>query len=786
MLFITCCRSLIHYRVAYLLLIIDYLFGVTIIFCLDRSEPLRISPFLLGIPLMMVNVLQFVDAPGVSLQAKRVSALIVPWRTLELAGIVIFVIQFEHGKKLEFLIPGQDTPIEMSMRELIFDHHGRWVVAGLVSCILYYSLWFLYARRVKPVAALHSAVASGDLDTLRSLLCNNDIVKLDVSRYGPDGRTPLHLASRRGQISCMKLLVQEKADLNARTRNNKRNTALHLAALNQTSDALRYLCSMTSQNPSLMNAQNADGDTPLHIAARNHNADAVFELLSHSSIDTSIKNHKMRTPEECIHTEKFSFDRNQEGATVDAFRRAEKRALQQTRKGASEADSTTAASSSGPLRVSWSGPVDRGGNRSRSGSEEVEMSRPSSSSQPSPPDPQNAESVDPETERGIPLQQITRAEEAQFNRLSRRGSIPIRPGAEDALVVTNCGLSSFMLTNGLLGSAPSRFLLGNVYDEPLVDEQDHTSKAKIDDFQELDWLGSGNFGRVLLVRHKETGDIFAMKTLDKNQFAKSRMINKAHSEQYILKTVRHPFMVQLHYAFQSQQHWVLVMDFCQNGDLQSLLQACGTPGLRLQDAARFGGEALLAVEYLHLRNIIFRDLKLDNVLVDAGYRVKLTDFGFAKNLQKSGVARTKCGSPGYVAPEILVQGGCEYTKAVDLYAFGVMSYMLLSGGSDVPIANKRYRLPPKQHKDLKRKLDIISKDGKSFWAQPENHAIELVRQVTDEVPYKRGDSTELKEHPFFKKCLEFETVDDLLHHPGPFEKPLKLSSLPEAKRNFLP
>merc|ERR1719237_1414925 len=102
---------------------------------------------------------------------------------------------------------------------------------------MYYLLLLTYARIVEPGVDLHTAVAYGDVDCLRQLLSSSELV-LDVNRHGPDGRTPLHLAALRGQVDCMRLLVEEGAHPQHRTRNRIRNTALHLAAMNQSPQAV--------------------------------------------------------------------------------------------------------------------------------------------------------------------------------------------------------------------------------------------------------------------------------------------------------------------------------------------------------------------------------------------------------------------------------------------------------------------------------------------------------------------------------------------------------------------
>merc|ERR550532_3330140 len=120
----------------------------------------------------------------------------------------------------------------------------------------------------------------------------------------------------------------------------------------------------------------------------------------------------------------------------------------------------------------------------------------------------------------------------------------------------------------------------------------------------------------------------------------------------------------------------------------------------MTEVARLGGESLLGLEHLHNINVIFRDLKLENVILDVDFHAKVTDFGLAKKLDNE-LARTCCGSYGYAAPEIMLRSGKAYTYAVDLYSYGVMLYMLLSGGErDKP---SKPPMPPMKHSFLKQK-----------------------------------------------------------------------------------
>mmetsp|Transcript_19019 Transcript_19019/g.53644 ORF Transcript_19019/g.53644 Transcript_19019/m.53644 type:complete len:267 (+) Transcript_19019:70-870(+) len=258
-----------------------------------------------------------------------------------------------------------------------------------------------------------------------------------------------------------------------------------------------------------------------------------------------------------------------------------------------------------------------------------------------------------------------------------------------------------------------------------------------------------------------------MKLMDKAKFKAQKITSKAHSELYILKTTRHPFVVSLHYAFQGSIFWVLVMEFCPNGDLQDALRTYGLPGLPLPDCARLMGEVLLAIEHLHRIQVIFRDLKPDNVVLDADYRAKVTDFGLAKKLYRTADAQTMCGSWGYVAPEIMTSKG-SYTYAVDLYSYGVMLYLLVSGGEESP--KKQQRLPPMRHAELRRKLRAAEREEGAEWTRPGVGALALVGLLTSEDPRARTTAAEVKASAFFARLLP-GPVDSLLAAKGPFGPP---------------
>lgn len=750
--FCTFMRPLQFWWIAYILVAADYIFGVALLIILGGRDPVREACVVLGLPLFMVNIMQFVDAPGMSLQARQISEIIVPLRSIELAGVLLFCV-FCPAK---IRVVGQTE--DFGMISFVLTFHTSWAICWAASVLIYYLLLATYAFRTKPGADLHSAVAYGEVEVLRDLLRTSELV-LDISRFGPDGKNPLHLAARRGQVECMKLLVEEKADLQARTGNKQQNMALHLAAMNKVPDAAKFLCRAGHGDPGILNATNADGDTPLHIAARCQNVEVLRELLSHPTIDIRVLNKQGLSPAECAPSEKFSFQRDSaECAIADMLRAAEAEASSNHRVDFSRPSVTSAMTSASS--TSTAAPAESRARRVTPPLEEAtEMSNlRQQRAGMNQPIEANAQSPDG-CKHSVPLLSVTREAEQNFVRASQ-GTGMASESAEPPLAVTNCGLSSFMLSAGL--GAVSKFFLGSIAEdaEKYFNDSDAAS-SNIEDFAEMRLLGAGAFGKVVLVRHKATGELYAMKTMEKAKFKAQKITSKAHSEQFILRTTRHPFVVQLHFAFQCSYFWALVMEYCPNGDLQACLVKHGTPGLLLADAARFAGEVLLALEHLHGIRVIFRDLKLENVVIDSNYRAKVTDFGLAKKLYTASDANTMCGSYGYAAPEIMMSKG-RYTYAVDLYSYGVMLYMLVSGG-ETSLRNpaQKNRLPPKTHGQLKKKLNDAQKDMTLLWARPDSLVMPLLKMLLSEDPQERSSSTALKSNAFFVKHLQ-EPVDALL------------------------
>ncbi|KAG9056824.1 camp-dependent protein kinase catalytic subunit [Serendipita sp. 407] len=186
-------------------------------------------------------------------------------------------------------------------------------------------------------------------------------------------------------------------------------------------------------------------------------------------------------------------------------------------------------------------------------------------------------------------------------------------------------------------------------------------------------LGTGSFGRVHLARSKHNMRYYAIKVLAKEKVYRMKQVEHTNSERAMLARVQHPFIVNLWGTFQDSLNLYMIMDFVPGGELFTLLRK--SQRFPNPVAKFYAAEVALALDYLHGQDIIYRDLKPENILISADGHVKVTDFGFAKHVPD--VTWTLCGTPDYLAPEIIQ--GKAYNKSVDWYALGVLIFEMLAG-----------------------------------------------------------------------------------------------------------
>ena len=226
-------------------------------------------------------------------------------------------------------------------------------------------------------------------------------------------------------------------------------------------------------------------------------------------------------------------------------------------------------------------------------------------------------------------------------------------------------------------------------------------KIKVKDYDKLKTVGLGSYGRVRLCKQKKTGNVYVMKILKKNDIIKQKQVDHVYSEFNILSMLKHPFIVQLlGFNFDDPKYIYFILEYIQGGELFTLLRTNGT--FPVPQAKFYIAHIITIFEYLHSKNIVYRDLKPENILINKNGYLKLTDFGFAKQLENE-KTYTLCGTPEYLAPEIILNKG--HGKAVDWWTLGIIDPF----SDDDPM--KTYQ------KILKGKINFpktINKDAKSL------------------------------------------------------------------------
>ncbi len=201
-------------------------------------------------------------------------------------------------------------------------------------------------------------------------------------------------------------------------------------------------------------------------------------------------------------------------------------------------------------------------------------------------------------------------------------------------------------------------------------------RVGLDSFAPVRILGKGSFGEVFLVQRKSNKKLYAMKVITKQKVLAQNLVKYVYAEKHIQSMLVHPFIVRLHCAFQTQTRLFLVLDYCPGGDLGRLLQA--EKRLHKDRARMYLCEVLLAIQELHSSEIVYRDLKPDNVVIDSEGHAMLTDFGLSKEgVKDADFTKSFCGSVAYLAPEVLRKSG--HGRSVDWYLLGTLLYEMLVG-----------------------------------------------------------------------------------------------------------
>uniref|UniRef100_A0A671PHT3 protein kinase C n=1 Tax=Sinocyclocheilus anshuiensis TaxID=1608454 RepID=A0A671PHT3_9TELE len=268
------------------------------------------------------------------------------------------------------------------------------------------------------------------------------------------------------------------------------------------------------------------------------------------------------------------------------------------------------------------------------------------------------------------------------------------------------------------------------------------SSLCLQDFQMIAVLGRGHFGKVLLSEYKRSGKVYAIKALKKGDIVARDEVESLMCEKRIFETVnsaRHPFLVNLFACFQTPEHVCFVMEYTAGGDLMMHIHADVFSETR---SVFYSACVVLGLQFLHDNKIVYRDLKLDNLLLDTEGYVKIADFGLCKEGMGHGDrTSTFCGTPEFLAPEILTD--TSYTRAVDWWGLGVLIYEMLVGESPFP------------GDDEEEVFDSIVNDEVRYPRFLSTEAIGIMRRLLRRNPEKRlgsseRDAEDIKKQPFFR------------------------------------
>ncbi|KAJ8368920.1 hypothetical protein SKAU_G00089480 [Synaphobranchus kaupii] len=315
------------------------------------------------------------------------------------------------------------------------------------------------------------------------------------------------------------------------------------------------------------------------------------------------------------------------------------------------------------------------------------------------------------------------------------------PGADGNAAITTSGA-----TETTLGNQPAESSAGT--DDDIIKEinithvvKEGSEKADASQFELLKVLGQGSFGKVFLVRKitpPDDNQLYAMKVLRKATL-KVRDRVRTKMERDILADVNHPFVVKLHYAFQTEGKLYLILDFLRGGDLFTRLSK--EVMFTEEDVKFYLAELALGLDHLHGLGIIYRDLKPENILLDEEGHIKLTDFGLCKEaIDHEKKAYSFCGTVEYMAPEVVNRQG--HIHSADWWSFGVLMFEMLTGSL------------PFQGKDRKETMNLILKAKLGMPQFLSSEAQSLLRALFKRNPANRlasgaDGAEEIKRHSFF-------------------------------------
>ncbi|KAI6236760.1 hypothetical protein M3Y95_00192400 [Aphelenchoides besseyi] len=290
------------------------------------------------------------------------------------------------------------------------------------------------------------------------------------------------------------------------------------------------------------------------------------------------------------------------------------------------------------------------------------------------------------------------------------------------------------------------------------------NKLGIHDFTFIKVLGKGSFGKVILAEKKGSDDVFAVKVLKKDVILQDDDVECTMCEKRILAlSAKHPFLTALYCSFQTPDRLFFVMEYVNGGDLMFQIQRARK--FEEPRARFYAAEVTCALQFLHKYHVIYRDLKLDNILLDADGHCRLADFGMCKEgITRDNLTSTFCGTPDYIAPEILQE--MEYGVSVDWWALGVLMYEMLAGQ------------PPFEADNEDDLFEAILHDDVLYPVWLSREAVNILKAFMTKNPLRRlgcvqsqGSEDAIRAHPFFRE-IDWDALESRRVKP-PFKPRIK-------------
>ncbi|KAI2626252.1 hypothetical protein GGS21DRAFT_540968 [Xylaria nigripes] len=350
-----------------------------------------------------------------------------------------------------------------------------------------------------------------------------------------------------------------------------------------------------------------------------------------------------------------------------------------------------------------------------------------------------------------PPQQLQPSLQTQQLQMTMQQAIPPPQQAQPSMYPSNTPVAkpptqeTPSLTTGSGLPPPTRRPL------PLATDPGTGQRIGLDHFNFLAVLGKGNFGKVMLAETKKSRRLYAIKVLKKEFIIENDEVESIRSEKrvfLIANREHHPFLTNLHACFQTETRVYFVMEYISGGDLMLHIQR-GQFGTKR--AQFYAAEVCLALKYFHENGVIYRDLKLDNILLTLDGHIKIADYGLCKeDMWYGSTTSTFCGTPEFMAPEILLDK--KYGRAVDWWAFGVLIYQMLLQQS------------PFRGEDEDEIYDAILADEPLYPIHMPRDSVSILQKLLTREPDQRlgsgpTDAQEIMSQPFFRNIV----WDDIYH-----------------------